>query len=278
MFQFLPVRFRMVLPAALLVILLAACAPSPTSVPIPPTQTSAPPAPTETVQPEVTIIPAVTGDATYTIELNGVAQSTAAETMPAVPQSEAVMWWNVMPQYQSVTLDGYPISNHERKPQIFIFPARDLSTWSKLTTKLMDDLSTLLKTQQVSDKLPVLPLAGEVQVMHAQVKFLDFKNGQGVRFLTQYNSGIVPVNNSQLFYSFQGLTSDGKYYVAAALPVTFPGLPADSLLMVPTSDPFWTDMPGYKANTVKAFDEAATSVFTPDLAKLDAMLMSLEVK
>ena len=65
--------------------------------------------------------------------------------------------------------------------------------------------------------------------MHVQVQYLDFKSGTGVRFLTQFNNGMAPVNNHDLIYTFQGLTSDGKYYIAAVLPVTHPDLPANSL-------------------------------------------------
>ena len=46
--------------------------------------------------------------------------------------------------------------------------------------------------------------------MHSQVQYLDFKNGTGVRYLTQFDQGILPINNYELVYTYQGLTSDGK--------------------------------------------------------------------
>lgn len=35
------------------------------------------------------------------------------------------------------------------------------------------------------------------------------------------------MNNQELFYTYQGLTDDGTYYVAVIFPVSHPDLPAD---------------------------------------------------
>ena len=45
-----------------------------------------------------------------------------------------------------------------------------------------------------------------------------------MRFLTEYGQYPAPVNNHELFYHFQGFTSDGEYYIVATLPVTAPVL------------------------------------------------------
>ena len=67
--------------------------------------------------------------------------------------------------------------------------------------------------------MPFLPLFNAAQVMHTHLQYLDFKNGQGLRYLTEFDQGIIPINNYELIYTYQGLTGDGKYYVAAVLPV-----------------------------------------------------------
>lgn len=43
----------------------------------------------------------------------------------------------------------------------------------------------------------------------------------------QYSQDMAPspVNNEELTCNFQGLTTDGKYYVAARLAITHPSLP-----------------------------------------------------
>ncbi len=61
----------------------------------------------------------------------------------------------------------------------------------------------------------------------AKVEHLDFESVQGVFFLTQYSQDVLPtpLNNEELTANFQGLTKDGKYYVAARFSTIHPSLP-----------------------------------------------------
>ena len=96
--------------------------------------------------------------------------------------------------------------------------------------------------------------------MHTQVKYLDMKSGKGVRYLTQFNQGISPINNSELIYTFQGLTSDGKYYIAAVLPVTHPELPAGTDLNEEQSKKM-NDFQAYLSETVTLLDQQPAKAF-----------------
>lgn len=62
------------------------------------------------------------------------------------------------------------------------------------------DLQAVLQTKQTGVQLPFLPLLSEAEALHAQAQFLDFKSGNGVRFLTQLTQGMTIINNSELFY------------------------------------------------------------------------------
>ena len=104
------------------------------------------------------------------------------------------------------------------KPQIFIYPVQEMSAYENVGN-IAADLEALLQSQQPGRILPYLPLYNAGQVMHAQVKFLDFQSGSGVRYLTQFDQALLPINNDELLYTYQGLTSDGRFYVAAVLPV-----------------------------------------------------------
>jgi hypothetical protein len=126
--------------------------------------------------------------------------------------------------------------------------------------------------------MPFLPLFNAAQVMHAQTQYLNFKNGQGLRFLTAFSQGNVPINNYELIYTFQGLTSDGKYYVAAVLPVNHPSLPADGKVTGKEPPEFTSDYSSYLSNVVKILNSQAANTFIPDLTQLDAMISSLEIK
>jgi hypothetical protein len=266
---------------AAIILLLSACQPAvlptsaqPTQPPAQPTATQ-PPAATQTpVQP--TQPPAgASGD--ITLDSTGVARSMNVEIVAAVPASADGQWYEVLPQYRRLTLQGYPVANREGKPQIFVYPADGLTTANVYAGKMVADLQALLKTQKAGDQLPFMPMPfSSRQAMDAQVQYMDFKSGKGVRFLTQFNNGLAPINNSQLIYAFQGLTSDGKYYIAAVLPVTHPELPVDS-----TTN--WQGKVGkeyqdYLSSTVSLLNQQPAGSFTADLSKLDAMIRSIEIK
>ncbi len=106
----------------------------------------------------------------------------------------------------------------------------------------------------------------------AQVKRLSFDGGQGVRYLAQLGQGPAPINNQELFYTFQGLTDDGEHYVAAILPITHPSLPA-SAASVPTAD----DFAQYLSDTTEALNVQPDASFQPSLGELDALMQSLSV-
>jgi hypothetical protein len=89
---------------------------------------------------------------------------------------------------------------------------------------------------------------------------------------------MIPINNYELIYTYQGLTTDGKYYVAAVLPVTHPSLPADGNVTGNEPAEFNSDFPAYLVNVVDTLNPQAANSFTPDLTQLDAMMSSLEIK
>jgi hypothetical protein len=239
-------------------------APTPISVP-----TSAP-APTSAGSAE-TPLPAVR------VDVSSVAQSITSQTVEAVPSSTDRPWWETMPQHMILSLQGYPIAEHLLQPQIFVYPLADLAM-NEAAGNTAQSLQVLLQERQTEQVLPFLPLINAAQVLHTQVKYLDFKNGQGVRFLTQYDQGPLPVNNHELIYTYQGLTSDGKYYLAAVLPVNRPGLPADENVTGDLPADFIEDFPAYLAETVAMLDQQPPSAYTPDLSLLDAMIQSIEIK
>jgi hypothetical protein len=214
--------------------------------------------------------------ADITLDYSAVAQNVTIETVAAQPASADGPWWEVADHYRRLTLQGYPIANHQSEPQIFIYPAGDLASANENAGKIAADLQALLQTQQAGDQLPFLPLSSARQALDVQVQYLDFKSGKGVRFLTQFNTGMSLINNHGLIYSFQGLTSDGKYYIAAVLPVTNPELPADSGVSEQQTKAL-NDFPDYISKMVTLLNQQPADSFTPDLNKLDALVESLRI-
>jgi hypothetical protein len=261
-------------------LLLSACQPAavPTSLPTAPAKATMPPAADTDTPPAVQPTqPAAGAVGELSLDLSGIAQDQLVETVAAVPASTDSPYWEILPEYHRVTLLGYPLTSHLHKPQIFVYPAADLAKANEGAGRIAADLQALLQARQAQERMPFLPLFNAQQVFHAQVQFLDFKNGSGVRFLTQFDQAPLPVNSYELFYTYQGLTKDGKYYIAAVLPLSHPDLPAtDKVSEEQAAD--LNEFPAYLTKTVAWLEQQPGASFTPDLARLDALIQSIEVK
>jgi hypothetical protein len=130
--------------------------------------------------------------------------------------------------------------------------------------------------------MPFLPLINGVEQLHFQVKYLSFASGQGVRYVAQHGQGPNPVNNHDLFYTFQGLTTDGKYYVSAILPVSHDTLPSD-LYDLPQErrkaivEAITGDWRQYIDDTKKALAAQPDTSFKPVLGELDRLVETIAV-
>jgi hypothetical protein len=267
--------------AALLIgsLLLTACAPALAKTTPQPTATNLPAtsAPAATAEPLDTN-PTATPSSLYTLDNGSLAASIQMETVAAVSASSGAPYWDIMPAYTRLTLQGYPIANHRMLPQIFIYPSQDLAATNEAAGKIVAGLQSLIESPRDIPEMPLLPLSNDRQVMHTHLQYLDFKNGQGLRYLAQLDQGIVPINNRELIYVYQGLTSDGNYYVSAVLPVTHPSLPADERITGQEPPEFTDDFARYVAQLSSALNVQAPDTFTPDLTKLDAMMSSIEIR
>jgi hypothetical protein len=245
---------------------------------IAPTETATiAPTETATIASTETAVPIPDDSLQISIDTGIVANGFQTETIAAVPTGDGP-YWEMLPEYTRLTLQDYPISNHLMTPQIFIYPVEELQAVNEGTEPIVTSLQTLLQSPQEIPNMPFLPLFNAQQVMHAHLQYLDFQSGQGLRYLTQFDQAFIPINNDELIYTYQGLTSDGKYYVAAVLPVNHPSLPADGTVTGNEPLEFTSDFPTYLAKVVASLNPQAANTFTPDLTQLDAMMSSLEIK
>ena len=267
--------------------------------PLQPTGTTTPTTVSSTQTPGTTQTAASSdqqGDPSVSLDVTGMAAKVTSEVIPAVGSADGPHWM-AMPAYMQLTLQGYPVSNSSYQPRVFVFPVKNLDV-NEAAGKAVKSLQALLQDQQVGQDLPFLPLTPDVQALHARVTFLDFKDGSGVSFLTQFGSGLAPINNHALIYTFQGLTGDGQFYVSAVFPLNLPGLPEDSLEGQQSQPPaiqypqppagdsltdeqiqaFDSQYRQYIIDTVIMLNNQPENSFIPELSRLDAMVRSLEIK
>lgn len=200
-------------------------------------------------------------------------------TVPSDPTDTGMPdTWRVA-THDEFTFPDYPIANEYQPARILIFPVSAWQNYNPESEKRIPALQKLLIDRPTSfgpdEIIPVLPVFNAAQIIKTHVAYLAFQNGTGVRFVTQYDQAPMPINNKELFYTFQGLTTDGKYYVSAFFPITHPSLPADSS---DAASVVGSDFVSYLSQTTQTLEGALDSSFTPDLATLDQIMQSLKVK
>jgi hypothetical protein len=80
------------------------------------------------------------------------------------------------------------------------------------------------------------------------------------------------LTNQNIFYTFQGLTQDGKYYIAAFFPITASGL-SDELVQED-----WQAAQAHLAEDIRHLESLSSQDFEPDLEILDSIIESLVVE
>jgi hypothetical protein len=243
------------------------------------------PAPFKT--PEVIVTSTASGgvisqdNISFTLPL-GVAKDARVEKVAANTDTGNSPWWEIAPAHSKFTLTGYQLQDKFLEPTISVYPADE---YAKLDTPAAEQIkklkSILAGGPLTKEAMPLVPFfnAGPAFASHMQV--INFKNGRGVRMVTQYDQYPAPVNNHELFYHFQGLTEDGKYYIIAVLPVTSSilaedekpesAVPSGGVSLPAGGGP---DQAYYDAVT-KALDAMYEDSFNPSIFQLDALIQSI---
>lgn len=131
----------------------------------------------------------------------------------------------------------------------------------------------------IGEEVAILPTLNATQVLRSQVRYLNFHSGSGVRFLTTYNQDASPIGRSNLFYTFQGMSSDGRYYIAFYHPILSGVLP-ESVANLVTADNYETfvaNYPDYIQRTTQQLNMQDSASFAPTLTQLDTMVRSLKI-
>lgn len=123
--------------------------------------------------------------------------------------------------------------------------------------------------------LPYVPVLTHGQVAIARAEYVETEAVVGIRYMQVVRADLGPFTPRDFMYTFQGITTDGEYYIAA----TF--LPTTTLFPEVTSvDPavFQEQWPEYVAESIAAVNSAAPEAFTPSLDVLDAVVESFRLE
>ncbi len=207
-----------------------------------------------------------------------IAQNITSTTVPGQNMGEENMPSATYPTHIEFTFLNYAVGDHFHTPKILIYPVDEYRTISPYAGDIIDALKQTLIDQPLGGSmsdLPFLPMWNAAQIFSAKVAYFDFQNGSGIRYLTMYGQALWPVDNQNLFYTYQGITNDNRYYICAVLPITHLGLPDEG--QIDDFVAFEENWDNYIADTLAWLETQESLSFFPSLDNLDAMMASFEI-
>lgn len=228
---------------------------------------------------------------------------------------------DIVPEHPAFTLVGYPsIKKHrDDSPHLRVFrisafrdafrlsssiDARRASAPTDWTPYFEEEIRTLntlfdrkpesrnliqvvskARSDQNNTQMPFLPMCEAQQAFIGHLKYVRFKNGRGVLFLTQWNTETEQVTNEGLEYAFQGITDDGQYHIYAEFSVASPTLPTGlepevqawnekNYLLSHKSKEYQR----YLRPVLKKLEALPANQFQPNLELLEKLVESLQIE
>lgn len=217
---------------------------------------------------------------------DGLASGATAETIDVVTDQTGAPW-EVAPAHLQLTLQGYPANNSFHVPQIFVYPVQQYAAANQSAAESMKRLHAILSkpdAQYQNDDLPYIPFFNAGQVFAAQEKVIKFNGGSGLRIVTQYAQDVSPINKGGLFYHFEGLTNDARFYIVTILPTSLPYLALDNNpdspvptggIPFPQNNASGSSFENYFKGMTDLINSSPVDQFNPSLNTLDALIQSI---
>jgi hypothetical protein len=142
-------------------------------------------------------------------------------------------------------------------------------------TALLDERPDLAQFQTVEavenfDQLPYIPVLPHGQLIRARAQYVETDEVQGIAYITYSNAAREPFMSNSFSYTFQGLSTDGQYYVSASMPLTTSLFPSELDSFDPAA--FEAEWPEYLADSIASLNDAAPEDFEPSLGVLDGLI------
>lgn len=217
------------------------------------------------------------------------ATDATAAVIPASDTEADMPAFAINPEYRKISFVGYPLSNTFWEPMVQVIPIDQYIAMDADIATGVSNLQKLLQSQpkDIHQEIPFLLIQNAAQLFQAKIDDQTFQNGQGIEFLTEYGQAFDPVNNTDLFYSFQGLTKDGKYWISIILPINASYLQADyNSTAVPAgginapdlnSSTFSADYQNYYAQMVQKLASTTNDQFSPSLSCIHQLVQSIHI-
>lgn len=122
--------------------------------------------------------------------------------------------------------------------------------------------------------LPYLPPLNAAQAIRALAKYVETPGFEGIAYVTTFRQDVSPFVGREFFYTFQGLSRDGKFYVGATAWLNTELFPAEIGNL--DYEAFIARYEEYLAESIATLNAASASDFAPSLDALDAIFASFD--
>ena len=128
----------------------------------------------------------------------------------------------------SIFFSDFQYTRSEIDPQATFYLIEDMGRASfsflDIATQLTGEVNMISSGSadvvNVYTESPFMPYQSNESKFKAFPEFLSFDNGGGIRCVTSFQDTITSSgSSSNLYYSFQGITNDGRYYISAVFPL-----------------------------------------------------------
>lgn len=209
-----------------------------------------------------------------------IAAGAVGATIPAEFYGDEAFPGSNHPAFFEITFVNYALSGTFHSPVVRVYPIIEYGDIDDAAIMNLDEMNSVLSTQPVAgvgQSLPFMPFWNAAQMFTAKSAYFNFQSGSGLRYLTMYGQALYPIDNTNLFYTFQGLTSDGQYYVSAIMPINNPGLPLHGEDTIDDWEAFYNLWDSYIAQAVMFLEDWTPGSYNPQIGLLDAMMQSISI-
>lgn len=166
--------------------------------------------------------------------------------------------------YRTADLAGYGWASRQLEDLSSLLGARpDLASH----VEVGDDGST--------EPLPFVLDDSAAQAIAARAHYVDTPHLAGIGYLTAFRQDVFPFAASDFWYTFQGLSDDGAWYVAVDFVIDADMFPARVTARDANRIGTARRWPRYLNQSVQTLNEAAPDAFTPPLTSIDALVHSI---
>ena len=166
-----------------------------------------------------------------------------------------------------------------RAPVIRVYETADLPRFElngRTYADEADALTDLLEQRPdltAEESLPFLPLIPGIQTLNARPRYIENDSVHGIAYLTHRADRAGIVLEGRVFYTFQGFSKDGRYFIAAWLSVDSGVLPVIFNAKA-DFDAIMENYDLYKEARITALTWQEPDAFYPPLVDLDALFDS----